>query len=152
MSVPLTFDIASPRFSLPLLFAGQAQKEVFVNEALAITDALLHCAIEGEADAPPGSPSDGDAWLVGLAPNGPWTGQEGRIACWQAGNWLFVQPRDGMRVLDRSSGQEIRFHGIWRRPSVPLEPSGGSVVDSEARAAIQQLIAALRLTGIFPDL
>lgn len=33
MTEPVVFTSASPRFAIPLLFAGQAQKEVFVNEA-----------------------------------------------------------------------------------------------------------------------
>lgn len=151
MSDPMLFDTASPRFGLPLLFAGQAQKEAFVNEAHALTDALLHCAIEGVASAPPPAPANGANWLVGEAASGAWAGQEGRIACRQAGNWLFVTPRDGMRVLDRTTGQERRFSGIWRAPTSPVEPSGGSTVDAEARGAILELIAALREAGIFAE-
>lgn len=151
MSDPFLFDAASPRYGLPLLFAGQSQKEAFVNEAHALTDALLHCAIEGEASIPPSVPAEGEAWLVGASPSGAWAGQAGKLACRQAGNWLFVTPRDGLRLLDRATGQERRFHGAWRFPDMPLEPIGGSVVDAEARAAIVQLIAALQDAGVYPD-
>ena len=150
MSDPFLFDSTSPRYGLPLLFAGQSQKEVFVNEAHALTDSLLHCAIEGEASAPPPAPIEGEAWLVGAAPGGDWTGQAGRLACRQGGNWLFVTPRDGLRLLDRSTGQERRFFGSWRFPAAPLEPIGGSTVDAEARAVIVQLIAALKDAGVYP--
>ncbi len=42
MSDPVQFEGATPRFALPLLFAGQAQKEFFVNEALLRADMVLH--------------------------------------------------------------------------------------------------------------
>jgi hypothetical protein len=151
MSEPLTFDSATARFLLPLLFAGQAQKEFTVNEALALTDALLHCAIEGEADNPPASPTDGTAWLVGAAPSGDWTGQAGMLALRQLGNWLFVAPRDGLRVLDRSTGQEIRYAGTWLAPMAPAAPSGGATVDAEARAALSNLIDRLIDAGILQN-
>mgnify|MGYP001045982694 CR=1 FL=1 len=150
MSDPFIFQSTSPRFGLPLLFAGQAQKEFFVNEAHALADALMHCAVEGELSVPPASPADGQAWLIGPAPTGEWSGHEGAIACRQAGNWLFVPPRDGMRLLDRATGQERRYLGEWKFPSVPLEPYGGSVIDAEARAAISDIIGALRTAGILP--
>jgi hypothetical protein len=131
--------------------AGQAQKEIFVNEAHALADALLHCAIEGEAASPPPSPADGTSWRVGASATGAWAGREGMIACRQGGNWLFVAPRDGLRVTNRATGQDERYLGIWRRPDAPLEPSGGSVVDAQARDAILGLVEALREAGVLPD-
>jgi len=151
MSEPLAFDSTSPRFALPLLFAGQAQKEAFVNEAHALTDALLHCAIEDTSSTPPVSPADGENWLVDTSASGDWQNQDGSIACRQAGNWLFVAPQDGMQVLDRSSGQVLLYNGGWNAPAAPVSPAGGSTIDAEARSAIDGVIAALRSAGVFPE-
>lgn len=150
MPDPITFDSISPRYALPLLYAGQAQKEAFVNEAHALTDALLHCAIEDSAATPPATPVDGTNWLVGTGASGAWTGQDGKIACRQAGNWLFVAPRDGMGLVNRSTGQQWRYLAGWQSPAVPTAPTGGTSVDSQARTAINALIAALRIAGVFP--
>lgn len=150
MPDPMTFDSTSPRFALPLLFAGQAQKEAFVNEAHALADALLHCAIEGQAAAPPATPVEGTNWLVAAAPTGAWAGQQGKLACRQAGNWLFVAPRDGMRLLDRSTGQEKHYFAGWKVPVAPAAVTGGSTIDAQARQAIADLVAELRIAGVFP--
>lgn len=150
MSNPIIFPGATPRFGLPSLFSGQAQKEAFVNEAHALTDALLHCAVEGEATSPPAAPVEGTAWLIGTGATGEWLGKDGALACRQAGNWLYVDPQDGMQLRDRSTGQISFFLAGWNRAVVPTEPIGGSVVDGEARAAILDLIAALRTSGILP--
>jgi hypothetical protein len=127
---------------------GQSQKEFFVNEAHALVDALLHPAIEGEADAPPSAPAQGESWLVGDAPSGAWADQAGKLASYQAGGWIFASPREGMSVLDRATGQGIRYRDGWQRPATPAEPAGGATVDSEARAAIGELIEVLIAAGI----
>jgi hypothetical protein len=54
-----------------------------------------------------------------------------------------------MAVLDRSDGRQIRYLNGWRRAEPPAEPIGGTIEDSEARAAIVGLIDALRIAGIF---
>ena len=149
MSDPISFDSASPRFGLPLLFAGQAQKEFYVNEAYSRIDALMHGAIEDMANDPPAAPVDGTSWLVDTAPTGSWTGHSGMVASRQGGNWLFTPPCDGMRLFNRATGQEVRFAGSWRYANRPASPSGGSTIDSEARVAILQLIDALVTAGIF---
>lgn len=56
-----------------------------------------------------------------------------------------------MKLLNRTTGQDFRrAGGVWRLASVPAAPTGGSVVDIEARATLAALIAALRQTGVFP--
>lgn len=151
MTDPIVFTSASPRFGLPLLFAGQSQKEVFVNEAHALIDALLHPAVEGEAEDPPATPAEGECWLVGAAPTGAWAEHVGALASYQAGGWIFAAPRDGMRVLDRATGQDIRYLGGWQRALAPAEPSGGATVDAEARSAISSVLAALVVAGVLAD-
>jgi hypothetical protein len=148
MTDPISFASTSPRHRLPLLFAGQAQKEFAVNEAHALADALLHLAIEGEAAAPPAAPGEGDCWLVHAPAAGAWQGQEGAIACRQAGAWLFVAPRDGMRALNRATGQDWRYAGGWQVAAPIAPPAGGATVDAEARAAVGAILQALKIAGI----
>lgn len=149
MSEPL-FPLRSPRLNLPLLFAGQAQKELFVNESLARLDGLAHCAVEAESNAPPPNPAEGEAHLVGPSPTGPWIGRSGQIALFQSGQWLFQSPLDGMRIFNRAMGHDLRFRGTWLAPTRPAPPSGGSTVDAEARAALAALIESLAAGGILP--
>ena len=151
MTDPISFTPATPRFALPLLFAGQSQKEFYVNEAHALTDALLHAACEGETADPPPAPIEGEAWLVASGAAGEWAGQDGKLASRQSGNWLFTAPGDGMRLFDRSTGQIIFYRDGWQRAAAHAPGSGGSIVDAEARAAVADLVAALVDAGIFPS-
>ncbi len=149
MTDPINFSTTSPRFGIPLLFSGQSQKELTVNEALLCADTLLHTAIEGIATTAPATPSAGQCWLIGSGATGPFAGQTDRIAAWSEGGWRFVAPREGMRAFDLpASAHRIFSGGTWRLIAAPAAPTGGSVIDTQARAAISSIIAALRTGGI----
>lgn len=158
----------SPRLALPLLHAGQAQKEMFHNEALTLIDLLAHCsAAEIGGNLPPGDPQPGQCWIVGSAPAGAWAGRSDAIAGWTEGGWRFVAPQEGMHVwagVDR--GFAMFTNGEWRSgatfgkvfvegaqvvgsqaPAI-AEPAGGVTVDGEARAAIVAVLEALRSHGL----
>jgi hypothetical protein len=151
MPDPVIFESMSARFSLPFLFVGQSQKEDFVNEALSMLDGLVHCAIEDERNTPPTAPVDGQSWMIGLSPTGEWAGQDGKIAMRQLGQWLFANARDGMQILNKATGQRIsRAGGAWHAPAVPAAPTGGTVIDTEARSALAALVSALRAAGVLP--
>lgn len=159
----------SARFALPLILPGQAQKEVFHNEALTRIDAALHgCVEEGPRSDPPGDPAPGQSWLVGDDASGDWAGMEGALASWTAGGWRFVAPVPGMLVWNIDPGYWIHWTGsAWndgslpaaafvingqqvvgpRQPDVP-SPSGGTTIDAEARAAIDAVIATLKSHGL----
>ncbi len=148
MTEPLTFPSLTPRHALPLLFAGQAQKEATVNAAHALADLLLHPAVEGEATAPPPGPAAGECWLVAPGATGAFAGRSGSIAGYIAGTWVFADAHDGMRAYDRASGQYLVHAAGWVRQAAPVAPTGGGTVDSQARSAIADLILALRAVGI----
>jgi hypothetical protein len=160
---------ATSRFQLPFILPGQAQKELFHNEAIAGIDAALHAAVEGApAASPPSAPSEGQCWIVADGAGGAWAGQVGSVAAWTAGGWRFVPPVEGMTAWDKAAGLERRFRsGTWssgeifgsavaiggvqvvgpRRPAVP-SPSGGTIIDVEARAALDAVIATLMSHGL----
>lgn len=150
MTDSLTFASASPLLGLPMLFTGQAQKEVFVNEAHSLIDAIAHCAIEGSASTPPATPISGSNWLVGTGASGDWSGMDGKVACCQSGNWLFVTPFDGFRVFDRSRSQFAHYSGGWKTPTSVIAPTGGTTIDTQARTTLANLISALQTAGVLP--
>lgn len=160
---------ATPRFALPLIAPGQAQKEAFHNEALSAIDAAIHACVEGAALAtPPSGPNTGQCWLVASGATGAWADADDSLACWTAGGWRFIAPVPGMIVWDRAAGRWIHWSGsawiedAWpvatltiggeqvvgpRQPDVP-SPSGGTTIDAEARAAVDLLIATLKSHGL----
>jgi hypothetical protein len=149
MSDPIVFETATSRFVLPLLFAGQAQKEFFVNEALVRTDLLLHATIEGETAAPPVSPEVGQTWIVAASPTGLFEGHAHCLAGWTADGWRFVTPLDGLRVFDKENAAFRLYRDNWQRQIVPHSPSGGTTIDTEARAIIGMLLEKLVDAGVF---
>jgi hypothetical protein len=106
--------------------------------------------VEGVGNAAPTGPDDGTCWLIGAAPTGAWSGQAGKLACRQLGNWLFITPLDGVALLNNANGQVMRFvGGSWAAPIAPTAPVAGTTIDTELRAAFAALTSALVTAGIF---
>lgn len=148
MSDPVTFADTTRVAGLPLLVAGQAQKEFFINEALSILDALQPRAVTASQATPPSSPTEGDCFRVTAPATGAWSGHADSIAVLVAGDWHFVGPAQGMAVFDRSADHLLVFRTGWKLAQAPAPPSGGTVVDIETRAAIAALVQALHAVGI----
>jgi hypothetical protein len=150
MNEPISFTSQTPRFGLPILFSGQAQKEFYLNEAHALIDSLMHPVVEGESATPPDAPLPGECWIIGEGAEGAWLGHAGEIACHQSGMWLFAKPVHGMRVFSRAAGSLLFYRDGWSVPESIEVPDGGATVDAEARAAIGELILALKTAGVLP--
>ncbi len=86
----------TPNLNLPFIAAAQAQKHVTPNEALRALDAIVQIMVlDKDLSAPPGSPAEGDRYIVAPSPTGAWAGQPDRIAAWQDGAWAFYAPGEG---------------------------------------------------------
>ena len=82
--------------ALPCIEGSQAQKHVTHNDALRILDTLVQLAVlDRDLTAPPGSPVDGQSWIVKTGATGAWAGHDNQIAAWQDGIWQFSAPRIG---------------------------------------------------------
>jgi Protein of unknown function (DUF2793) len=113
MSDPISYSFATAHLGLPLLFSGQSQKEVTVNEAFTKIDMLLAGAVDGTLSSPPASPAIGESWIIGSGPTGAFAGRTDHIAGWSDGGWRFVQPSEGLRIYDREMAAIRIFSGGW---------------------------------------
>lgn len=162
-------DEITPRFGLAMLVPGQAQKELYHNEALALIDLAMQAVVVALGEVtPPTAPTPGQCWIVGSSATGAWSGRADHIAGWTAGGWRFVAPADGMTVWSLADGVEARFAaGDWRLGVLRCRqllvdgqavigsqqaaiggPAGGTTIDAEARAAIDAVLTALRSHGL----
>lgn len=160
------------RLALPLLASGQAQKEMYHNEALVRLDLITQAKVEAVGlNEPPVEPMPGQCWIIGDIPTAAWLAHPGQIAGWTDGGWRFVIPLEGMRLwIGEHAGSALYIDGSWRtgeahgrvfvegqqvigpRTAAIAEPVAGMVVDAEARAAISAVLVALRAHGLIePD-
>lgn len=145
-------ELNTNRYQLPYLAIAQSQKELTHNEALLLIDALLHPVAEGVVDDPASlgtAPVAGKMWVVGPGATGAWTGRAGQLAIWSEAGWRFLTPPDAMSLWRADTQRQLRRDaGAWLAPPAVSAPTGGSVVDTEARAALGELAAALRQWGV----
>lgn len=63
---------------------------------------------------PPGSPAEGDRYIVATSPTGAWTGQAGKVAVRIGAGWLFLAPKEGWRCwLDDEDSEYIYSGSAW---------------------------------------
>lgn len=162
-------DNQTARLALPMLQPGQAQKELYHNEALALIDLSVQATVANVGqNVPATTPQFGESWIVGAAPTGVWASCANHLAGWTTGGWRFVAPFAGMRVWSLADGVEARFAaGSWtlgdtraarlliggtqvvggQQAAIAL-PTGGTVIDAEARATINTILVTIRAHGL----
>jgi hypothetical protein len=104
---------------MPEIFADQFQKEVIHNEALHAIDAILGGGIISRLATPPGSPVEGDCYIVIATASGAWAGKEGTIAQLINAAWLFYTPSEGWTTWVAAENDFVVYDGAkWTRQEV----------------------------------
>lgn len=103
----------TPKFGLGQLVEGQTGGEVKFSEAMLQLDTLLHAkVINATTNTPPGSPTEGDTYLISSSPTGAWSGKAGYITVYFGGQWKFFAKTAGMTIWDASLSVSSAFK-IW---------------------------------------
>src|ERR1041384_4186987 len=105
---------ASANLALPFIEGGELLPDVTLNETLRLIDTLLQLAIVArDLNAPPGSPSEGQRWIVKASPSptGAWAGHGNHVAAWQDGGWVFSTPRTGWLAFAVDEGALLAWNG-----------------------------------------
>lgn len=108
---------------LPLLAAAQSQKHVTHNEAVLRLDAVVQLAVKDrDLTAPPGSPADGDRYIVAAGATGAWASWDLNVAWYHDGVWTKLSPREGWRVWVEDENLVLVWDGsAWGPTGKPLE-------------------------------
>lgn len=157
----------TPRLALPLIAAGQTQKDVTHNQAVLALDRLVALAVTSRSvPAPPTTPALGACYIVPAAGVVAWGHPAGSLLHWQGAAWLAETAGDGQIALIADESVMIVHRGGWREnwpvsglaiagrsvlaasPVSVSPPTGGATVDNETRTALAALLAALQQQGI----
>ena len=145
----------SPDLGIPYIASSQAQPEVTHNDALNMLIALQKGAIDKDLNAPPGSPTNGDVYIVGPAPTGAWAGKANKIAIYATNAWTFVPGNDsngsniamgarheGLKIWVQDENVLYGWSGsAWAiiLPTLPLSIANGGTGQTTAVTAIDAL-------------
>lgn len=142
----------SPRWRLPLLAIGQAQKELYHNESLILLDFLSHPVVQDIANDPANlAPAPGECWIIGPEPLGEWAGKAQQIAGWTDSGWRYIVPQSLMSCRILATALAVRFDGAqWQSAAtIPaLDPGSATIV--QLAESLNAIIALLRLHNFMP--
>lgn len=98
--------MTTPNLGLSELVASQTQPHIPINSSLRRLDGLAQLSVlERAIDTPPGSPAEGDAYIVGATPTGAWDAyDEGDVALFTAGAWIRIAPMIGWLAYVQDEG------------------------------------------------
>jgi len=120
--------MSTPNTGIPYVPENTQDPAAGLNLALNVIDALLQTAvIDMSLTAPPGSPSDGDLYIVASGATGAWAGQDNNLARYVAEGdfWQFYEAGTQVHiVLNLDDGGLYAWTGSTWAPAVAGAGSG----------------------------
>jgi hypothetical protein len=138
----------TPRLALPYILAQQAQKEVTHSAGLNRLDALVQPVVQQVGlNTPPGSPTNGQCWVIGPSPTGAWAGQANKLAQRIGGAWVFYATFVGLTVFDVDTLSQRVWNGSAWALLAPRLLEASATYDPPSLAAGDGATATVTITG-----
>ena len=85
--------------------------------------ALVHLSVLSRTTGtPPGSPTNGDRYIIPAGATGAWASQVGKIAVRVAGAWVYYTPKEGFMAWVSSEAVQVVYHSAAWGLLIPSEP------------------------------
>jgi hypothetical protein len=123
--------MTTPNCGIPYVPEGTLDPAAGLNASLDVADALIQTAVESMLlTAPPGSPTDGEAYIPAAPATGAWTGLEDYLVRYRTEGafWQSYAPGTQVRlVLNNDDGIIYRWASEESSPGwVPASGGGGA--------------------------
>lgn len=90
-------------------------------------DSIVQPTVKGRLSVAPGSPADGDTYIIIPTATGTWSGHDNKIGRYSSilATWEYFTPKNGWTFYDQLAGTEYRYNGTnWA--AVASGGGGGS--------------------------
>lgn len=90
-----------PNFNLQYdwAFRESGWKDGMDNNLLKLGSIVQLGVLSDDTVDPPASPSEGDRYIIPAGATGDWSGQDGDVAIYVDGQWVFYTPNNGWLAL-----------------------------------------------------
>lgn len=148
--------VTTPDFGIPELAQAQATPEITHNEAIVRLQLSFCGVIDKDLTAPPGAPTEGDAYLINTAaPTGAWAGRGYCLTIYWGGAWRFLPDvtsagtpivmgarQEGLRTYVQDEDKTYRWNGAaWSSQTTTASEVGFTPVGTIAATNVQAAIA-----------
>lgn len=101
----------TPNLGLRLLKYNQVQKEIIVNEALIVIDALLSRVAVKITNSPEEADKNGDLYIIGENPQAEWKNNSKGTLTFYCDGWRYITPKKGWELWLIEKNKHIIFDG-----------------------------------------
>jgi hypothetical protein len=146
---------------IPYIASKQGTPEVTHNDALNLLQMLVSGVADRALDTPPGSPAQGDTYILGSSPTGAWAGHANKLAGWFGTAWVFLPGNDsagtpmaigarheGLAVWVRDEDRLYVWSGsAWLMQTAGQVQNGSATYDAPNLAAAATTTTTVTVTG-----
>lgn len=91
------------------------------DQNLRTVSALCQLSVlDQDLTAPPGSPTDGDIYIVGQGATGAWSGQDGKVVIRDNGTWVYLDARTGLVAYVEDEQLFYKYDSGWFLFAAPV--------------------------------
>lgn len=139
----------SADLGISYLAASQAQPEIIHNSALNQLQVLLSGVISAGLNTPPGSPTQGDTYILGASPTGAWAGRANCIAGYFGTGWVFV-PGNNSAGTPITMGARQEGLRVWNKATDSMYTWSGSAWAPPAGGSQLGIASAIASADVYP--